>query len=95
MPKKLIATTDEFYAAVEVYRKKRNFKTWQQGLLELAAMGLLISEQVEVQPYKQWGGAGKGETKREDGLNLERIELRLRGLPPLVDDDEGVPSEYA
>lgn len=79
-PRPTISPTAAFYAAVAEYQAARGLKSWAQAVLELAAIGYLKETGVfPPAPYEPWGGSRQ--------TDLDRLEVKLLGLPPLADDD--------
>lgn len=60
MPKHSVHVSDEFWQAVEDYRKASGLKSWSAALVELAAKGLKFKPQKAV---KKWGGPRNSEEK--------------------------------
>lgn len=58
MPRPTINPTNEFYQAVETYRKSHQLKSWSQAVLALAAIGLESETGTKSpKPAKdEWGG---------------------------------------
>lgn len=82
-PRPTLNPTVAFYAAVAEYQATRGLKSWSQAVLELAAIGYQAEMgQMPPAPYAPWGGS-----RQPDQLDLERLEVKLLGLPPLADDD--------
>lgn len=83
--KKLIIISDEFREAVDHYRLRRGLHSWNAALLELASVGYrTLTLETPPDPVAQWGG---GRTRAGMEVDFDRIEVQLRGLPPLADDD--------
>lgn len=86
MPRISISLTSEFLALVRQYAAAREI-TQSAAFTELAQAGWLhVTGNLPPPGGKRWGGSP--EARSTIALDLERMELAIRGLPPLTDDDE-------
>lgn len=85
MPRITVNTTDDFEKIIKTFMKKKDISK-SQALLQLAAIGA-ASLGYEVSAFKnQWGGS-RDKARPLTELDLDRLEVSMRGLPPMADDD--------